>query len=198
MFENYNNKMKWYHGTYSDFDEFKLKKGTYLDSYYINPIFLTSDREFAYYYSRCKNGIIYSIEVLTDKIFDPSKLPTDLDLYYYEIGKIDKIKKPKNYDYDLALKLRNDIELSPEFKDADTSKYYNGIVFGDFSSIEDTWFFDWLKENDYDGCYVWESGTKNLFIFDSKKLKIIDKEIPKNEKLITKFNIYNIKKNHES
>jgi len=185
------NKMKWYHGSYSDFNEFKLKKGTYLDLNYINPIFLTSDYEFAKYYSRYKNGLIYTIEVLTDKIFDPSKLPTDLNLYYYQNGKVRNANLDyKNYDYDLALKLRNDIDSSSEFDNVDTSKYYNGIVFGDYSSIEDTWFFDWLKENDYDGCYVWETGTKNLFIFDPKKLKILNKEIPKNEKLITKFDIF--------
>lgn len=186
--------MKWYHGSYKDFDQFKLKKGTYRDLNYMNPIFLTSEYKFANYYSRCKNGIIYTVEVLTNKIFDPSKLPSDSNLYYYETGKLKNSNLDyKNYDYDLALKLKNDIDSSSEFDDMDTSNFYNNLVTGDYSYLEDTWFFDWLKKNNYDGCYVWETGTKNLFVFDPNKLKILNKEIPKNEKLVTKFNIYNMK-----
>jgi len=177
LFEEQIQQDFWYHGSYSDFDSFKLKKGTYLDLNYINPIFFSSDYEFSKYYARYKNGIIYTVKLLTDKIFDPSKLPTDLDLYYYETGNVKNANlNHKNYDYDLALKLRKDIDSSSEFENTDTSNFYNGIVFGDYSSIEDTWFFDWLKKNDFDGCYVWETGTKNLFIFDPNKIEIVKKE----------------------
>lgn len=180
---------KWYHGSYSDFDSFKLKKGTFRDLNYTNPIFLTSDYEFAKYYS--KGGIIYTIKLLTDKIFDTSKLPSDLNLYYYETGKVKNANLThKNYDYDLALKLKNDIESSPEFDDLDISRIYNNFVSGDYSYIEDTWFFDWLKKNDFDGCYVWETGTKNVFIFDPNKLEIVNKE--KKRKILTFENFFKL------
>lgn len=182
--------MLWYHGSKNQFDEFKLKKGTYLNLNYINPIFLTSDYNFAKYYagwdaySRFNySSIIYSVEVLTDKIFNPDKLPTDLDLSIFETK---GIRKP-NLNYELGLKLRDDIEKDASQLRDYPSRYYNNIVSGDFSSLEDVWFFEWLKNNDFDGCYVKETGARNLFIFNPNKLKIVGKEVPKNEERIVKF-----------
>jgi len=65
---------------------------------------------------------------------------------------------------------------------------------GDYSIIEDVWFFEWLKKNGFDGCYIWETKIKNVFIFDPSKLKIISKETPKFERMITKFEIFENKK----
>jgi hypothetical protein len=184
--------MKWYHGSRFDFDEFKLKKGTLLDSDYINPIFLTSDYNFAKAYSGYKNPIIYTVEILTDKIFDSSKLPFDSQLYRYEIGKEDK--KP-GLDYELGFKLRDFLDNDPECEYLDTASIYNQIIGGDYYGMERVWFFEWLKNNDFDGCYLYETRIKNVFIFDPKKLKIISKEIPKFEKLITKFKLFENKNN---
>lgn len=185
---------KWYHGSRFDFDEFKTKKGTLFTLDYTNPIFLTTDFEFAKAYAGYKDPVVYTVEILTDKIFDPKILPTDYDLYRYELGKDGK--KPEK-DYELGFKLRNDLDNDPEFEDVDTSNIYNGIMSGDYSSIEDVWFFEWLKKNDFDGCYVWETKTKNVFIFDPKKLRIINKETTKLEKMITKFSIFENKNNKD-
>lgn len=161
--------MKWYHGSREEFDSFRNKKGTFLDSNYQNPIFLTSDYDFAKDWRYSK--IVYTVDVLTDKIFDFRKLPTDLELYIFETkGR----KKNESDDYDLGLKLRNDMEDIPELKDTDISGEYNYIVGGDYSNIEQVWFYEWLKQNDFDGGYVMETGILNLFIFDPKHLKIVD------------------------
>jgi len=180
--------MKWYHGSRKEFDSFKIKKGTFLDSNYENPIFLSSDYNFAknYYYS----NIVYTVEVLTDKIFDFRKLPTDLELYIYETkGKM----KNELDDYDLGLKLRNDMEDIPELNDTDISGEYNYIVGGDYSNIEHVWFYEWLKQNNFDGGYVMETRVLNLFIFDPKHLKIVDKNSKNEKKEIIYRNMKHIK-----
>ena len=166
----------WYHGAKNEFDtlEFRLKKGTLLDSDYISPIFLTNDIEFARAYSGyLKTATIYKVETVGDiRIFDPSILPTDYDLYMWQYkGK----EKKSGKDYELGLKLSEYIEsIFPE-EDIDTSTIYNNLISGDYSSVERTWFYDWLKSNDYDGCYIFETGSLNCFIFDPKKLKIVSK-----------------------
>ena len=139
-----------------------------------SPIFLTSDLEFARAYSGyLKTATIYKVETIPDiNLFDTSILPTDLDLYMWQYK--DKDKKIGK-DYELGLKLSEHIESIFPDEDIDTSRIYNNIVSGDYSSIERTWFYDWLKANDYDGCYVYETNCLNCFIFDPKKLKIIDK-----------------------
>lgn len=178
---------KWYHGSRFDFDEFKTKKGTLFELNYTNPIFLSSDYDFAKAYAGYKDPIIYTVQLLTDKIFDPRKLPTDYDLYVHEMGKAEK--KPGK-DYELGYKLRDFLDNDPENEDIDTATIYNGVMSGEYAGIESVWFYEWLKKNDFDGCYIYETRIKNVFIFDPKKLKIISKETPKFERMITKFSIF--------
>jgi hypothetical protein len=164
LFEQFSKK--WYHGSKETFSDFKLKKGTLLDYNYIAPIFLTSDLEFAEAHAGYKTPHIYEIEVLTDKLFDYKKIPNGYDLFRF----LEKdIKKDDDKDYTLGKKLYFDIEN----KSDDVDRMYGGICSGEYSELEQVWFYDWLKKNGYDGAYVRETGIVNLFIFDTKKLKII-------------------------
>lgn len=81
LFENFtsvDNDM-WYHGSNLNFNDFNLKKGSFLDKDYINPIFLTSDINFAESYGK----IIYKIKILTSNIFDFKKLPSGYDILIF-------------------------------------------------------------------------------------------------------------------
>lgn len=166
----------WYHGAKNEFDtlEFKLKKGILFELDYISPIFLTDDMEFARAYAGyLKTATVYKVETIPNiNIFDPSILPTDLELYMWQYKGKDK---KQDLDYELGLKLREHLDFIFPEDNTDTSRIYNNVVSCDYSSIEWVWFYDWLKANDYDGCYVYETGALNCFIFDPKKLKIVDK-----------------------
>jgi len=175
----------WYHGSHEDFDRFRCKQGTLWDPYYNNsPIFLTSDKYFAEGYGLCKGGMLYTVKVLTDKIFNVKSLPFDIDIYRYEEK---GIKKP-DLDYDTGIKLRNYIDTIFD-DDIDTSRKYNNLLSGDYSYIEEVWFFEWLKQNKFDGCYIYEGGTLNLMIFDPNKIDIVKKErLDSFESINYKFN----------
>ena len=153
-----------YHGSPNDFKEFKLKKGSMFNKKGVSPIFLTTDKDnFAKYYAK-QNGCVYKIELSDDiKLFDFRKLVDWWDL------------KPTDYGY----KLYNDMysgkyDLTPYNDDID--KLYDYIQSGEYSILERKWFFDWLQDNHYDGSYVIETRTLNLFIFDPKKIRILDKD----------------------
>jgi hypothetical protein len=174
LFEKFNEK--WYHGSKEYFTEFKLKKGTLLDYNYIAPIFLTSDKEFAKEHAGYKTPYIYEIEVLTDNIFDYKKLPSGYNLMYYVE---DNIKKD-NKDYELGKKLYMDIFLEnidvKPYSYQDVDELYSRIITGDYCYLEEVWFYEWLKFNNFDGAYINETGAKNLYIFNPNDLKIINVE----------------------
>ena len=160
----------WYHGSKYNFDKFKLKIGTLLDANYISPIFLTSNLEFAKSHAGYSTPYIYYIKVLTNNIMDFRELPTTYELLMY----FDKGKKNADISlkyYELGNSLLNYIEN--KFPDDNIDRLYNDLLDGDYSSIEQTWVYDWLKQNNYDGAYVIETKILNLLIFDESKIKII-------------------------
>lgn len=169
-----NHSIIWYHGANEGFNEFKIKNGSFLDANYNNPIFLTSNYEFAKAYAGYKTPFIYKIKLSTNNIFDYRLLPSAYDIIMYE----DKnIKKP-NLNYNLGIKLYNDI-LNEEPKGMgsdDPDRIYNLITGGHYQYMERPWFFDWLKKNKFDGAYVKETDVLNVFIFNINHLKIIGKE----------------------
>ena len=66
--------------------------------------------------------------------------------------------------------------LYDKFPDRDIDRMYNNLLDGDYSSIEQTWVYDWLKQENYDGAYIIETKELNLLIFDETKLKILSIE----------------------
>lgn len=152
------NSMIFYHGSNTEFDNFKIKKGTFLDSDYDNPIFLTTDKDFAKSYGK----YVYSVELVDDvNIFDFRKLEDYWDL------------TEESYGY----KLYNDLwsgkyDLKP-YDVEDSDEVYKNITIGDYSLLERTWFYDWLKNNHYDGAYVVETRALNIFVFNPDKINII-------------------------
>lgn len=160
----------WYHGSKDDFDEFKLKKGTLLDSEYTSPIFLTSDVNFAKEYAGYNNPVIYTVKLDNVKLMDFSTLPTSLELYLHEI------KGENKYSEDLY-QLGNELleYIEEKFDDDYTEKRYNNLLSNDYSSIEQTWVYDFLKYKGYAGAYVKETDILNVFIFSPTKIKIVDK-----------------------
>jgi hypothetical protein len=163
----------WYHGSKEKFDKFKIKNGTLFDANYKSPIFLTSNIEFAKYYAGSYTPYIYKIKVLTDNIMDFRELPSTYDLLmYYEKNKINSDIKPEYYE--IGKNLEEFIEH--KFPDDDIDKKYNNLLDGDYSSIEQTWVYDWLKLNNYDGAYIIETKELNLLIFDDSKIKILSIE----------------------
>ena len=163
----------WYHGSKEKFDKFKLKQGTLFDADYTALIFLTSNIEFAKYYAGNYSPYIYKIKVLTENIMDFRQLPSTYDLLmYYEKNKINNDIDIKFYD--IGKKLLDYIE--DKFTDDNIDRLYNDLLDGDYSSIEQTWVYDWLKQEKYDGAYVIETKELNLLIFDETKLKILSIE----------------------
>ncbi len=168
------NDNTWYHGSKEKFDKFKIKNGTLFDINYKSPIFLTSNIEFAKYYAGNYSPHIYKIQVLTNNIIDFRKLPSTYDLLmYYEKSKVnDKIGVEY---YVIGKNLLEYIE--DKFPDDDIDRKYNNLLDGDYSSIEQTWVYDWLKLNGYDGTYIIETKELNLLIFDETKIKILSIEV---------------------
>ena len=66
--------------------------------------------------------------------------------------------------------------IEDKFTDDNIDRLYNDLLDGDYSSIEQTWVYDWLKQEKYDGAYVIETKELNLLIFDETKLKILSIE----------------------
>lgn len=163
----------WYHGSNEEFDTFKLKQGTLFDVSYTSPIFLTSNIEFAKYYAGYKTPYIYKVKVLTDRIMDFRKLPNAYEIFMF--NNKHENKEGLSVEY---FKIGNSLldYLYDRFPDRDIDRMYNNLLGGDYSSIEQTWIYEWLKQNKYDGAYVIETNTLNLFIFDVKKLKILSVE----------------------
>lgn len=163
------NKNIWYHGSKEKFDKFKIKNGTLFDANYKSPIFLSSNIEFAKYYAGSYTPYIYKCKVLTDNIMDFRELPSTYDLLmYYEKNKINSDIKPEYYE--IGKNLEEFIER--KFPD-DIDRKYNNLLDGDYSSIEQTWVYDWLRLNNYDGAYIIETKELNLLIFDETKIKIL-------------------------
>jgi hypothetical protein len=160
----------WYHGSKEKFDNFKLKNGTLFDINYKSPIFLTSNIKFAKYYAGNYSPYIYKVKVLTDNIMDFRELPSTYDLLmYYEKNKINTDIKVEYYE--IGQNLLDYIE--DNFQDDNIDRKYNDLLDGDYSSIEQTWVYDWLKLNNYDGAYIIETKELNLLIFDETKIKIL-------------------------
>ena len=166
----------WYHGSKEKFDKFKLKQGTLFDATYVSPLFLSSNIEFAKYYAGYYSPHIYKVEVTTNNIMDFRELPSPYDLFmYYEKNKINTDVDVKFYV--IGKQLLEYIE--DKFPDRYTDMIYNNLLDGDYSSIEQVWVYDWLKENNYDGAYVIETKELNLLLFDDSKIKILSVELLK-------------------
>jgi hypothetical protein len=161
-------KNVYYHGSYNDFETFKNKTGTLSSFDYKNPIFLSTDSDFAKEYAKSKGGILYTVKLDNNvNIFDFRLLPTgaDLDLFN-RTGK----KTDNSRDY----KLGNMVDEMLMDEDRTDDYYY--LLLGDYGVIEQTYFMDFLKKNKFDGAYVMETGTLNLYIFDPSHVKIIKKD----------------------
>ena len=156
----------WYHGSKEKFDKFKLKQGTLFDADYTAPIFLTSNIEFAKQYAGNYSPYIYKIKVLTDNIMDFRKLPSSIELDKQNIIGNNLL----DFIYDnLENKKYNFYWSYPE-------RCYDYLRSGEYSEVERTWVYDWLKQNKYDGAYIIETNQLNLLIFDETKLKILSIE----------------------
>jgi len=91
--------------------------------------------------------------------YEKSKVNDKIGVEYYVIGK-------------------NLLEyIEDKFPDDDIDRKYNNLLDGDYSSIEQTWVYDWLKLNGYDGTYIIETKELNLLIFDETKIKILSIEV---------------------
>lgn len=165
LFENFNQNV-FYHGSNEkNIKSFKIKKGTFLDPEYDNPIFLTTDKEFANYYGK----YVYEIHLSNDvNIFDYRQLEDIWNINELSYGyKLYNDLYSGNYDNLFLPKYKNDDEPYDEL--------YNNIQFGDYSTIEDVWFYEWLKNNSYHGAYITETKTLNLLIFNNEKVnKIVE------------------------
>lgn len=160
----------WYHGSKNKFDKFKLKTGTLLDANYTSPIFLSSSEDFAKEYAGHQTPYVYTVKILTDNIMDFRNLPSTYDLEMYNVkGKLNSKSDVKFYE--IGNQLLEYIE--DKFPDDYTDRMYDNLLDGDYSSIEQDWVYDWLKENNYDGAYVIETRELNVFIFDDSVLKIL-------------------------
>jgi len=162
----------WYHGSNKSFNTFKIKNGTLFDASYQSPIFLTSNKDFAKHYAGHHTPFIYTVQVITNNIMDFKQLPTSYDLYMYnEKNKINNINQKY---YVIGNNLFNFIE--DKFPNDNIDKLYNNLLDNDYSSVEQTWVYDWLKLNNYDGAFITETNELNLLIFDDSKLNIIKTE----------------------
>ena len=159
----------FYHGSYSDFSEFRNKRGTLSNTDYTAPIFLSTDPDFAIEYGKFKGGILYTVKISPSaKLFDFRTLPTGYDLLIFnDSGK----RNDTNKDYELGNKVYDAFE-----SDDGDERQYSGILSGDFDVMEQVDFYEFLKLNKFDGAYVKETGTLNVYVFDPKLLTIIKKE----------------------
>jgi len=118
---------------------------------------------------------IYEVSLSKDiKLFDYRKLR---DENYWELNESSYGYKLYNdlysgkYDKYIPKKYKSLYDDNYEYYEYD--ELYINISFGDYSTIEDVWFYEWLKNNDYDGGYVTKTKTLNLFIFNTKKIESI-------------------------
>jgi len=108
------------------------------------------------------------------KLFDYRKVR---DENYWELNESSYGYKLYNdvysgkYDKYIPKKYKSLYDDNYEYYEYD--ELYINISFGDYSTIEDVWFYEWLKNNDYDGGYVTKTKTLNLFIFNTKKIESI-------------------------
>ncbi len=163
----------WYHGSKEKFDKFKLKNGTLFDANYISPIFLTSNKDFASYYAGYSTPYIYTVKVLSNNIMDFRNLPNAYEILMFN----EKHQNEKNINIKYFEIGNNLLDfLYDRFPDRDIDRMYNDLLDGDYSSIEQTWVYDWLKLNNYDGAYIIETKELNMLLFDDSKIKILSIE----------------------
>lgn len=159
----------WYHGSKVKFDQFKtfINKGNNTTESE-QPIFLTSDIEFARAYAGHQAPYVYTVKVNGGRFFGDDKLPTGYDLAVSWDGGVRK----EGYNYELGNKLYDDLEdIFPGYDYLDRT--YNDIIGGDWDIIESPQFKQWLKNNEYDGAYLWETRVKNVYVFDPSKIEIL-------------------------
>ena len=161
---NINNDNIWYHGSKIKFDKFKLKQGTLFDIDYTSPIFLTSNINFAKAYAGDYTPYIYTIKLLTDNIMDFRKLPEEYDIKEDDIIANNLI----NFIYD------NWDNTKYNFYWGYPEKCYSNLLSGEYSEVERTWVYDWLKLNNFDGAYLIETGELNVLIFDESSIEILE------------------------
>lgn len=160
----------WYHGSKVKFDMFKaftnMGTGTTVSE---QPIFLTSDKGFAREYAGYHTPFIYTVKV-TGHFFNPKDLPLGYDLALSWNGSPEK----EGYNYELGNKLYDDLPdiFGVEYID----EIYGQILAGNWDTIESHEFKNWLKSTGYDGSYLWETKSRNLFVFDPAKIEILSVE----------------------
>ncbi len=162
---NNNNNNIWYHGSKDKFDNFKLKQGTLFDYNYTSPLFLTSDINFAKAYAGDYTPYIYIVKLLTDNIMDFRKLPLASEIKDGDIIANNLI----DFIYDNWENKKYNFYWSyPE-------KCYNNLISGEYSEVERTWVYEWLKLNNYDGAYLIETDVLNLLIFNESSIEILNR-----------------------
>ena len=103
---------------------------------------------------------------------DFGKLPSSYDLLMFN----DYNKRNSEFN-DNEYKLGNSLfdTILEKFDDSyNIDQIYNDITSSEYSTIEEDWVFDWLKNNKFDGAFIIETQTINLLIFNPKHLKIIN------------------------
>ena len=163
----------WYHGSVVLFDKFTRQTA---QSFGPEPqekaIFLTRSKDFAKLYSG-NFGYIYTVNLKPGlKVFDHYAL---LD---------ESIKPNHRYTQEimtpLGKKLYDDLEDGLIFGDLEYAYYtFNDIYTGTYSTIEDSRFQKWLRNNGFNAFYVtgdMDDGQQNLGVLDLSYLEILDTE----------------------
>lgn len=150
----------YYHGSTKYFTKFKTVIKANRENYPTEqPIYLTSDINFALAYSGFHTPYLMTVKVDDAKIFD------------FRLLRDEKSQHRKKFISDLS--------NAKIFKDIDTDywyPFYSKIITGDYDIMETDEFRSWIKRNGFDGFYMMETNSLNLSVFDPNKAKIIKVE----------------------
>jgi len=147
----------WYHGSEEYFNSFKIFNRNHMGNTSVDvPIFLTKDISFAKAYAGHNTPYLYEVKLLNVNIFDYRELQSD-----------ETSDKFSEYFYD---------EISNIFNVDGEHQYsiYRQFIYGSFGVLESNEFIHWLEKNNYDGAYINETNSLNVFILNPSKIEIID------------------------
>lgn len=169
----------WYHGSNCKIDKFKtFHKQSFGPDVQEVPIFVTKSLSFAKAYGNCKGGKVYKCRLSPNlKIFSGSQLfETDCKYWPPEVECLSE----------LGLKLLKDLESGNVFEHCKDDEHESLQAIADisqhfYSTVEDSRFTKWLRENEFDGCFTREGTSEpmeeNAFIFNPENIEIIENQI---------------------